>query len=206
MGTGTDVAIESAGITLVQGDLRGIVRARRLSRATMRNIRQNLFLAFVYNAVGVPVAAGVLYPFIGAADQPDLGERGDDVQLGVGDCQRAAAPARRDSDSSDWRRRTMAIDPVCKMQIDENKAAGKSEYNGKTYYFCAPVCKTQVRREPAAIREVTDSAMRAPCSRRWRGRRAPVSADSPGSRAEANRAMAHLLEVRERMAYGATIA
>ena len=65
MGTGTDVAIESAGITLVKGDLRGIVRARRLSRATMRNIRQNLFLAFVYNAVGVPVAAGILYPFTG---------------------------------------------------------------------------------------------------------------------------------------------
>ena len=70
MGTGTDVAIESAGITLVQGDLRGIVRARRLSRATMRNIRQNLFLAFVYNAVGVPVAAGVLYPFTGALISP----------------------------------------------------------------------------------------------------------------------------------------
>ncbi len=70
MGTGTDVAIESAGITLVKGDLRGIVRARRLSRATMRNIRQNLFLAFVYNAVGVPVAAGVLYPVIGALISP----------------------------------------------------------------------------------------------------------------------------------------
>jgi Cu+-exporting ATPase len=62
MGTGTDVAIESAGITLVRGDLRGIVRARRLSRATMRNIRQNLFFAFIYNALGVPIAAGVLYP------------------------------------------------------------------------------------------------------------------------------------------------
>src|SRR5262249_10102685 len=70
MGTGTDVAIESAGITLVRGDLRGIVRARRLSRATMRNIRQNLFLAFVYNAVGVPVAAGVLYPFTGLLISP----------------------------------------------------------------------------------------------------------------------------------------
>jgi Cu+-exporting ATPase len=62
MGTGTDVAMESASITLVKGDLRGIVRARRLSRATMRNIRQNLFFAFVYNALGVPLAAGVLYP------------------------------------------------------------------------------------------------------------------------------------------------
>ncbi len=70
MGTGTDVAIESAGITLVKGDLRGIVRARRLSRATMRNIRQNLFLAFVYNAVSVPVAAGLLYPFTGALISP----------------------------------------------------------------------------------------------------------------------------------------
>ena len=65
MGTGTDVAIESAGITLVKGDLRGIVRARRLSRATVRNIRQNLFLAFIYNTLGVPVAAGVLFPIAG---------------------------------------------------------------------------------------------------------------------------------------------
>jgi Cu+-exporting ATPase len=70
MGTGTDVAIESAGITLVKGDLRGIVRARRLSRATMRNIRQNLFLAFVYNLVGVPIAAGALYPFTGTLISP----------------------------------------------------------------------------------------------------------------------------------------
>ena len=65
MGTGTDVAMESAGVTLVKGDLRGIVRARRLSRATMRNIRQNLFFAFVYNALGVPLAAGLLFPFTG---------------------------------------------------------------------------------------------------------------------------------------------
>jgi Cu+-exporting ATPase len=70
MGTGADVAIESAGITLVKGDLRAIVRARRLSRATMRNIRQNLFLAFVYNAIGVPVAAGLLYPFTGIMISP----------------------------------------------------------------------------------------------------------------------------------------
>ena len=65
MGTGADVAIESAGVTLIRGDLRGIVRARRLSQATMTNIRQNLFFAFVYNSIGVPVAAGVLYPFFG---------------------------------------------------------------------------------------------------------------------------------------------
>jgi Cu+-exporting ATPase len=70
MGTGTDVAMESAGVTLVKGNLRGIARARRLSRATMRNIRQNLFFAFVYNALGVPVAAGLLYPFFGLLLSP----------------------------------------------------------------------------------------------------------------------------------------
>ena len=70
MGTGTDVAMESAGITLVKGDLRGIVRARLLSRATMANIRQNLFFAFVYNSIGVPIAAGVLYPFFGMLLSP----------------------------------------------------------------------------------------------------------------------------------------
>jgi P-type Cu+ transporter len=70
MGTGTDVAIESAGITLLKGDLTGIVRARSLSQATMRNIRQNLFFAFVYNAAGVPVAAGILYPFFGILLSP----------------------------------------------------------------------------------------------------------------------------------------
>src|SRR5437867_4034983 len=70
MGTGADVAIRSSGVTLVKGDLRGIVRARRLSRATMRNIRENLFLAFVYNALGVPIAAGVLFPFIGTLISP----------------------------------------------------------------------------------------------------------------------------------------
>ena len=72
MGTGTDVAMESAGVTLVKGDLRGIVRARRLSRAVMRNIRQNLFFAFIYNSLGVPVAAGVLYPVFGLLLSPML--------------------------------------------------------------------------------------------------------------------------------------
>lgn len=70
MGTGTDVAMESAGVTLVKGDLRGIVRARRLSRVTLRNIKENLFFAFVYNALGVPIAAGVLYPFFGLLLSP----------------------------------------------------------------------------------------------------------------------------------------
>jgi P-type Cu+ transporter len=70
MGTGTDVAMASAGVTLVKGDLRGIVRARLLSRATMANIRQNLFFAFFYNALGIPLAAGALYPFFGILLSP----------------------------------------------------------------------------------------------------------------------------------------
>ena len=70
MSTGTDVAMESAGITLVQGDLRGIAKAIHLSRATMKNIRQNLFFAFIYNTLGVPVAAGLLYPFFGLLLSP----------------------------------------------------------------------------------------------------------------------------------------
>jgi Cu+-exporting ATPase len=70
MGTGTDVAMESAGVTLLKGDLRGIVRARRLSEATMSNIRQNLFFAFIYNAAGIPVAAGILYPTFGLLLSP----------------------------------------------------------------------------------------------------------------------------------------
>jgi Cu+-exporting ATPase len=70
MGTGTDIAIESAGVTLVKGDLRGIVKSIRLSHATMRNVKQNLFFAFVYNAIGVPIAAGVLYPAFGLLLSP----------------------------------------------------------------------------------------------------------------------------------------
>jgi Cu+-exporting ATPase len=72
VGTGTDVAMESGGVTLVKGDLTGIVRARRLSRATMGNIRQNLFFAFIYNSLGVPIAAGVLYPVFGLLLSPIL--------------------------------------------------------------------------------------------------------------------------------------
>jgi Cu+-exporting ATPase len=175
MGTGADVAIESAGITLVKGDLRGIVRARRLSRATMTNIRQNLFLAFVYNAVGVPVAAGVLYPWTGTLLSPIWASAAmtlssvsvivNALRLGRLDLQgdgskRPAEPSRtappmqaaavavaRGGPEAGGRK--MAIDPVCKMQVDENKAAGESEYQGKTYYFCSPVCKRKFDANPA---------------------------------------------------------
>ena len=96
MGTGTDVAMQSAGITLVRGDLRGIVRARALSRATMRNIRQNLFFAFVYNSIGIPIAAGVLYPFFGLLLSPMIASAAMTLQFRFRDRQRAA-PAPREA-------------------------------------------------------------------------------------------------------------
>jgi Cu+-exporting ATPase len=104
MGTGTDVAMESAGVTLMKGDLRGIVRARRLSRATMGNIKQNLFFAFVYNALGVPVAAGALYPAFGLLLSPMIAAAAMsfssvsvvETRCGCGGCDsRRAARARQ---------------------------------------------------------------------------------------------------------------
>ena len=93
MGTGTDVAMNSAQVTLVKGDLRGIAHARTLSEATVANMKQNLGFAFIYNALGVPLAAGVLYPFTGWLLSPDDRRAGHEPELGVGRHQRAA-PAR----------------------------------------------------------------------------------------------------------------
>jgi len=99
MGTGADVAMQSAGVTLVNCDLRGILRARLLSRATMKNIKQNLFFAFVYNALGIPIAAGVLYPFYGTQSDPRRGSH--ELQLRIGDRERLAAQQGEDMKGMD---------------------------------------------------------------------------------------------------------
>ena len=96
MGSGTDVAIESAGVTLLRGDLTGIVRARRLSRATMANIRQNLAFAFLYNAAGVPIAAGALYPVFGLLLSPVIAAAGHGSLVGQRDRQCASAADHED--------------------------------------------------------------------------------------------------------------
>jgi Cu+-exporting ATPase len=162
IGTGTDIAIEAADITLMGGDLTGVVTAIALSKRTLRTIRQNLFWAFAYNVALIPIAAGVLYFVFGQSGTPPglrffFGDYGflnpilaalamatSSVTVVTNSLRlRGFRPPRLASTNvyHEKEASNMAIDPVCGMEVDEKTAPAKSEYKGKTYYFCAPGCK-----------------------------------------------------------------
>jgi len=168
IGTGTDVAIESSDITLVSGELKGVVTAITLSRATMRNIRQNLVFAFFYNSVGIPIAAGVLYPAIGLLLNPMIAAaamalsslsvvtnanrlRGyKPISLAA---PKTVKPVKLRVEVSEVKTQEeveMATvkDPVCGMEIDPKNAAATAEYKGETYYFCSAACHDKFKAEP----------------------------------------------------------
>ena len=164
IGTGTDVAMETGDITLISGDLKGIVTAISLSKRTMRTIKQNLFWAFAYNTALIPVAAGVLYLVFGRTGVPIglhfiLGNYGflnpilaaaamamSSITVVSNSLRlRSFKPAKTQTDNGGV---PMAIDPVCKMEVEESKAAATSEYKGKKYYFCAAGCKKAFDQNP----------------------------------------------------------
>jgi Cu+-exporting ATPase len=168
IGTGTDVAIEASDVTLISGELRGVVTAISLSRATMRNIRENLFFAFVYNAAGIPLAAGVLYPFLGwqlspiiaaaamalsslsvvtnanrlrAYKSPDL--------AAISPAQSAGAPKIEVNEAKEGGTSMPTVkDPVCGMQIDPDTAHASEEYKGTAYHFCSASCHERFKAGP----------------------------------------------------------
>ena len=164
IGTGTDIAMESADITLIGGDLKGVVTAIALSKATIRNIKQNLFWAFAYNTILIPVAAGALFPFFGILLNPifaagAMGLSSVTVVSNALRLRRFRPPAItvREATNQDIKRplhqqkkevKAMAIDPVCGMEVDEKKAAATYEYKGKKYYFCAVGCKERFAKDP----------------------------------------------------------
>jgi len=169
IGTGTDVAIEAADVTLVSGDLRGLVTAVELSRATMRNIKQNLGFAFGYNVAGIPIAAGVLYPVIGVLLNPMIAAAAMalsslSVVTNANRLRRFQPPEVRGeprssmgepdirlevgADRPDEAVSATARDPVCGMEVDPTDAAGSIEHEGRTYFFCSPGCLESFREDP----------------------------------------------------------
>jgi Cu+-exporting ATPase len=170
IGTGTDVAIEASDVTLISGALEGVVTAVTLSRATMRNIRQNLFFAIVYNALGIPVAAGALYAATGMLLSPILAAAAMALSSlsVVGNANRLrgyrapelpepadpAADVRVEvSERTHEEERTMTTvtDPVCGMEIDPATAAGSAEYEGTTYHFCSQGCHDRFVADPKSF-------------------------------------------------------
>ncbi len=168
IGTGTDVAIESSDITLISGALDGVVTAITLSRATMGNIRQNLFLAFIYNGVGIPIAAGVLYPIIGVQLSPMIAAAAmaaSSLSV-VGNASRlrhwrppaidtskvpaASEPSIETGADNTPQNAARVIDPVCGMDIDPAGAAVTAEHAGETFHFCSQHCHDAFVANPAA--------------------------------------------------------
>ncbi len=166
IGTGTDVAMETGDITLISGDLNGIVTAIALSKRTVRTIKQNLFWAFAYNTALIPVAAGVLYLAFGNTGVPSglhfiLGDYGFLNPILAAAAMAASSitvvsnslrlkrfrPASFETTEGGGQMAT-AIDPVCKMKVEESTAAATSEYKGKKYYFCAAGCKKAFDSDP----------------------------------------------------------
>ncbi len=169
IGTGTDVAIESSDITLISGELQGVVTAITLSRSTMRNIRENLVFAFAYNIVGIPIAAGLLYPFFGITFSPMIAAAAMALSsLSVTTnanrlrtYQRPALAVARASGGENQiiidvqkyqpeeeKDLSTVKDVVCGMNIDPNTASSQMEYRGKTYYFCSNDCHAKFMAEP----------------------------------------------------------
>ncbi len=171
IGTGTDVAIESSDITLISGALSGVVTAIDLSRATMRNIRQNLVFAFLYNGLGIPIAAGMLYPVLGVTLSPMIAAGAMALSslsvvtnanrlrgfTAAGLPQDFLIPAAepvveigRDEVKEEVRpdQVPMATDPVCGMSVDPATAATSIEHEGHLYYFCSQHCAQAFAAEP----------------------------------------------------------
>ena len=169
IGTGTDVAIESSDITLISGELQGLVTAITLSRSIMRNIKQNLVFAFGYNSAGIPIAAGVLYPFIGVLLSPMIAAMAMalsslSVVANANRLRTYKRPVLRESGVSNQEIKTtvevrehepvkeedMATvkDVVCGMDIDPNTADFQMEYQGETYHFCSSTCHDKFMAEP----------------------------------------------------------
>jgi Cu+-exporting ATPase len=169
IGTGTDVAIEASDITLISGELAGVVTAITLSRSTMRNIRQNLIFAFFYNTVGIPVAAGVLYPPFGILLSPMIAAAAMALSslsvvtnanrlrgykpitlAAAGVTPSLIAPTVEVREEKTQEEETMATvkDPVCGMDIDPNTAVATEEYQGNTYHFCSTACHDKFKAEP----------------------------------------------------------
>jgi Cu+-exporting ATPase len=178
IGTGTDVAIESSDITLISGELSGVVTAISLSRATMRNIYQNLVFAFGYNTVGIPIAVGLLYPFFGFLLSPLVAAgamalsslsvvansnrlRGYQqprlaavrVSRGEFETRVEVSPTSRDDDKEEEMATARVKDVVCGMEIDPKDAVARMDYRVKTYYFCSTACHDKFMAEPEKYAE-----------------------------------------------------